>query len=151
MADWRLSPQLKILPGQNLAGKAIYVQTGDLRDLVLLDGPDAVGGVAIYIAGFKLTKGTEANPVVRWSLHAGNANIIDDDPLAAGATFLSPGKMDRQGLLFEVRGRDATTWVLRGYCATITNEYSLSASITVSPLPANSSGPLSVTAGTVIG
>jgi hypothetical protein len=148
---WRIQPQVRILPGQNLAAKAFTVETGDFRDILMLDGPDALGGVAIYVAGFKLNKGDEAAPTINWALHAGNADIVDDEPVCTGSTFLVPGKLARQGLLFEVRGRDATTWVLRGYCSQPNDPYILLGSITVSPLPANSSGQLTITAGTVIG
>ena len=148
---WRIQPQVRILPGQNLAAKAFTVETGDFRDIRMLDGPDALGGVAIYVAGFTFNKGDEANPVINWALHAGNADIVDDEPICTGSTFLGPGQLKRQGLLFEVRGRDATTWVLRGYCTQIVDPYILLGSITVSPLPANSSGQLTITAGTVIG
>lgn len=148
---WRIQPQVRILPGQNLAAKAFTVETGDFRDILMLDGPDALGGVAIYVAGFKLNKGDEAAPIINWALHAGNADIVDDEPVCTGSTFLVPGKLARQGLLFEVRGRDATTWVLRGYCSKPNDPYILLGSITVSPLPANSSGQLTITAGTVIG
>ena len=148
---WRIQPQVRILPGQNLAAKAFTVETGDFRDILMLDGPDALGGVAIYVAGFTFNKGAEAAPIINWALHAGNADIVDDEPICTGSTFLVPGKLARQGLLFEVRGRDATTWVLRGYCAQHNDPYILLGFITVSPLPANSSGSLSITAGTVIG
>lgn len=154
---WRIQPQVRILPGQNLAAKAFTVETGDFRDILMLDGPDALGGVAIYVAGFSFARNKkdlppdEPNPVINWALHAGNADIVDDEPVCTGSTFLVPGKLARQGLLFEVRGRDATTWVLRGYCSQPNDPYILLGSITVSPLPANSSGQLTITAGTVIG
>lgn len=148
---WRLSPQLRILAGQNLAGKAFFVETGDFKDVVFYDGPDALGGFAIYVAGFNLRKGTETSPIIDWRLHAGNTGLIDDEPVASGATFLLPGKTARQGLLFEVRGRDATSWLLRARCRTIAAAYELGASVTVSPLPAGGTGSLSVTVGTVIG
>lgn len=148
---WRLSPQLRILQGQNLAGKSVFVETGDFKDLVLYDGPDAIGGISILVAGFVRRKGTETDPVVDWALHAGTAQIIDDEPIASGSTFLSPGNMERQGLLWEVRGRDATSWVLRGRCGLITDAYELGFSVTISPIPAGSSGRLEIQAGTVIG
>jgi hypothetical protein len=150
MATWRVNPQLRIGPGQNLANKAFTVQTGPVRDLVLLDGPDALGGLAVYIAGFTFQTGNEPAPVINWSLYAGNSNIIDDEPVCAGSTFLVAGKYARQGLLFDVRGRDATTWLLRGYCTLKNDPYELRASVTLSPLPSGVA-PLSITAGTVIG
>jgi len=151
---WRLSPQLRILPGQNLAAKSFFVETADdYKDIALLDGPDAVGGVALYVAGYNLRKGTETAPIIDWRVHPGNANIIDDDPIAAGSTFLPAGKFQRQGLLFEIRGRDATTWVLRAKCRIIGggSAYELGGSLTVSPLPANSAGAVTIVAGPAIG
>ncbi len=151
MAFDRINPQLRIGPGQNLAGRPLLAETGDMRDLVLLDGPDALGGLAVYLTGFSLRSGDEAAPTINWALHAGVACIFDDEPVCTGSTFLGPGSaMKRQGLLFDVRGRDATSWLLRGYCTTKTNPYSLLASITLSPLPSGTS-PLTITAGTVIG
>lgn len=149
---WRLSPQLRILPGQNLAAKSFFVETSDdYKDIALLDGPDALGGIALYVAGFTLRVGSEPNPVIDWRVHPGNSNLIDDNPIASGATFLLPGKFARQGLLFEIRGRDATSWVLRAKCRNKGSAYELGASLTVSPLPANSSGAVTVVAGPVIG
>jgi len=146
----RINPQVRIAPGQNLAGKSFTVETGVMHDLVLLDGPDALGGLAVYLSGFTLRSGNETAPTINWALHAGVACLFDDEPVCTGSTFLGPGAFARQGLLFDVRGRDATSWLLRGYCTTKTNPYSLLASITLSPLPSGTS-PLTITAGTVIG
>ena len=107
-------------------------------------------GLAIYLACFTLKTGTEANPTINRALHPGNGNIIDDDPICTGSTFLLAGKFARQGLLFDVRGRDATTWLLRGYCTLKTNPYSVLASVTLSPLSAGTS-PQTITAGPAIG
>jgi hypothetical protein len=149
---WRLSPQLKVLQGQNLANKSAYVETSTgFKDLVLYEGPDAIGGIAVSVAGFVRRGGSEASPIIDWALHAGTGPLIDDEPVASGSTFLSAGNMERQGLLFEVRGRDSTTWVLRGKCRLIALPYELGFAVTISPLPAGSTGRLEIEAGTVIG
>lgn len=150
---WRLSPQLRVLQGQNLANKSAYVETTtDFKDLVLYEGPDAIGGIAISVAGFVRRSGTETSPIIDWALHAGTGALIDDVPIAAGSTFLGPGQMERQGLLYEVRGRDATSWLLRGKCRPIAgSSYELGFAVTLSPLPAGSTGRVEVESGTVIG
>ena len=149
---WKFSrAQLTIRPGGNYASQQFTIQTGDMRDLLLYDGPDAVGGFSIALSGFAINSGfAETFPVLNWAIHAGNACLFDDEPIATGSTFLSPGKFDRQGLLFDIRGRDATSWLLRGYCTLKTLEYEMRASATISPLPPGTS-PLTIVAGTVIG
>ena len=149
---WQYSrAQLVIRPGENYASQAFTIETGPMRDLVLYDGPDAVGGISVSLSGFAMNGDySEQYPVLNWALYAGNVCLFDDEPIFTGSTFLSPGNLERQGLLFDVRGRDATSWLLRGYCTLKSSKYEMRASATVSPLPPGTS-PLTRVAGTVIG
>lgn len=160
MAWDRVSPQFTIKQGENYAGRAFTVRTGDIKDLFQYDGPDVTGGfsISLGIKGFNsIERGKapfkEPFPIVRWALHAGDGCIYDDEPIAAGATYLTSdqvAKKTRQGLLWQVSGRAATSWILRGYCVLDTLDYELLLSATISPLPPNTAFP-TVVAGNMIG
>ena len=76
---WRIQPQVRILPGQNLAAKAFTVETGDFRDILMLDGPDALGGV-----GFDRNLLPDRVVAFRHGVRQGSHMLVGIDEFHAG-------------------------------------------------------------------
>ena len=144
-----LSPSLRLdsSPASLAAPRRLSVGTGDLQDLIEIECQAPFGGLALFMAGFRLESGTEPAPEINWQLFTGTARILDDEPVWQGTTTLKT--MAREGLLVKVF-RPATTYFLRGYCSAGNGAHAVSFSPAFLLLPFGSLGPL-VEAGSVVG
>ncbi len=120
--------------------------------------PGVYGNVAIY-AGQEFTfQGSPPDGVpfqIDWRLHHGvNFCLWDEEPVAAASTIFpagvgSDGLVSRQGMLFQLDGTHARSYVLLGRLRGITATARISMSVHV--LPSSFGPPFAATVGSFAG
>jgi hypothetical protein len=122
------------------------------QDLVFVEGA-RTNVVAFYVLGFQIPTIDAAlftGLLLHWSLYAGCGDMIEQSPVASGDSVMTGvSGYSRQGLLWQVTGRAASSWLLRGYALGFTGQSKASVSVIAGPVvPA---GGLVVEAGPGIG
>ena len=131
------------------------IVAGNNQDLVLIENA-RTSQIAFYVSGFEfpgMAPGANSLPMtIHWMLFPGLGCATDDTPVCDGDTVLTvlSNTLNRQGLLFQVSGRNASFWLLRAYAVQV-NSTKIKFRCSVLATPAYPSGGLSIEAGPVIG
>lgn len=148
-ADLQLSPRD--------AGKKFKAVLGSAwRYALSFDAECLSGGVALYATAGEPSGGVAFTAPVRidWRLYAASNGVVDDLPVWQGSSFFAttPTPGVRKGLLMQVSGRLAPTWVLEARVVDAAGAHvSLGVMLTILPLDPHCSGPEVALAGPMVG